>query len=331
MDSAKMTGGSDGAGISDMEVSPAADFPSFQKNLAALSGGTEPLRWTRPVCTGGEWISVGMVPDDPARIGVLVSLDSASGDGAIREIRFVSYDRLYADALQTAALCCRALTGETVTLHTPEAKETTLTLNGATLTAQHLTHEESSLVYDRIRLTPDSVPPKREEIREPGEEEEIYGFDSDITAAVLDERLARMTEAVLPEGYTLTLVHTGVDQGSLTRVYMLSNSSTGVIVYLNGKDEETATVSMIAVMDFTGDAPAVLGATMLMYAIAADQDEFENMAMSYLLIETPMWSELADLWPLLSRDGVCAFLQNMGEDEDDWVPAGFVCAAPGND
>ena len=53
----------------------------------------------------------------------------------------------------------------------------------------------------------------------------------------------------------------------------------------------------------------------------------DNAMTPYLLIESPMWDQLCDLWPLMCKGGVCAHLQE-NEISGKWVPMGFVAGTP---
>ncbi|MBQ6173641.1 MAG: hypothetical protein IJK28_03370 [Clostridia bacterium] len=331
LDSVSLTGDGQGTPASTREaqapaaaVEPAVTLPAFKANLETLNVSGPAIEWTRPTCTDGEWIAVG-VPTEAAIGGVLVYLDCSTEEAAIREIRVVAYDALGTDGLRLAELAAQAYTGEAVTLEAPTADETSLTLGGATLTAQHIDVEGSSLVYDRVRIVPETVLPKLEEIRFP-EDEDIVPLGTGITAAVFDERLARMQQDLFP--YPVDYMATNEDgEGNKVRLYMAGNYSTALMVYLDGPDEETAAIDLVVAMDVAGDAPSTLGITMLAFAVVSDQSDLENLAMSYLLLESPMWDQLCDRWPLLARDGTCAHLDER-EEGDGWMPMGFVAGRP---
>lgn len=304
-------------------VEPAATLPKFKSNLALLIPELD-LAWSTPVYSGEEWVTVGFPVE--AMIGAIrVSLDSSSEDAWIREVRVVAYDGFVGDGLAMAGLCAQALSGEKAAIPQPSDQETVTAAGAIRVAAQHLAPDGSSLVYDRVMLTPETVPPVRESIPFP-EGESILQIEHGPTLAEVDERLTRMKDAFLPADYSL------VDSGNLqlgdepVHLYMIHGTIVAAL-YFDGEGED-ARVSLAVVMGTDGDAPGVLGTTMLFYAAIQDLSDVDIMANSYLLIESPMWDQLADLWPLMARDCVCAFLQEEGVTDEDWMPMGFVGGMP---
>ena len=331
LDSLRLTDPLTAAGAPETEAdaparpvaAPAATLPEFKANLALLSPELD-LAWSTPVCSGEEWVTVGF-PRSAMIGGIRVSLDSSAEEAAIREIRVMAYDGFGADGLHMASLCAQALSGEMAAIAQPTAEETVTAAGTVRIAAQHLAPEGSSLVYDRVILTPQTVPPLRETIPFP-EGESVLELDNGPTLAEVDERLKRMKDAFLPEDYTL--VDSGDVQlaGEPIHLYMI-HGGIGAAVYYDGEGED-ARVSLVVIMAANGDAPGVLSTTLLFNAAVRDLSDVDCMAVSYLLLETPMWDQLADLWPLMAGDGVCAFLQDDGIPDADWVPTGFVGGMP---
>ena len=59
-----------------------------------------------------------------------------------------------------------------------------------------------------------------------------------------------------------------------------------------------------------------------------DMSPEEFVLGAYALLETPMWDELCELWPLLCRGSVCAHLQEDSLDGESIMPMGFVAGRP---
>ena len=96
---------------------------------------------------------------------------------------------------------------------------------------------------------------------------------------------------------------------------------------MTGEDAD-ADIGMVIAMGLTEDSPPyVLHATMMAFAAMSGMTAEENVSAGYLLIESPMWDQLRDLWPLLCKGGVCAHLQD-NEISGNWVPMGFVAGTP---
>ncbi|MBR6955111.1 MAG: hypothetical protein IKH77_08780 [Clostridia bacterium] len=331
LDSLRLTASGTEAGVTVTEETapgeptPAATLPEFKANLARLCPELD-LAWSIPVCTGEEWVMVGF-PLTAMIGGIRVTLDSSSEEAAIREVRVLAYDGFGGDGLYMASLCAQALGGEAAAIPQPTEEETVAAAGTVRIVAQHLAPEGSALVYDRVILTPETVPPIREPIPVPEEEESVAELERGPTLAELSGRLTRLKDAFLPEDYTLT------DAGDFqlgdepVRLYMV-HGGIGAALYLDGEVED-ARVSLVVIMGVDGDAPGVLSTTLLFWAAIQDLSDVDAMAISYLLIESPVWDQLADLWPLMARDGVCAFLQNGGITEEDWIPMGFVGGMPG--
>ena len=74
-------------------------------------------------------------------------------------------------------------------------------------------------------------------------------------------------------------------------------------------------------------APYVLYGTMTAFAAMTGMTQEEFASVSYVLMESPMWGQLADLWPLLCRGSICAHLQENGH-ENTYTPMGFVSGRP---
>ncbi len=304
-------------------VEPAATLPELKANLAILAPDLN-LAWCTPTCSGGEWVTVGF-PVDALIGGVRVSLASSSEEAAIREVRVVAYDGLDAEGLRLASLCALAMSGEPVSVAKPTAEEVVTEAGTLRIAAQHLSPEGSALVYDRVVLTPETVPPLLEEITFP-EGESLYEMKNGPTMAEIDVRLARLREAFLPDDYTLMDIGSYTASDDPRHAYVIHDAIL-VMLYLDGEGED-ARVNLIAVMALDGDAPGVLATTMLFYAAVCDLSDLDCMARSYLLIETPFWDQLADLWPLMAQGDACAFLMEDGESEEDWMPMGFVGGTP---
>ena len=303
------------------ETRPAKTFPEFRDNLGALLPEGA-LVWADAICSDGEWVRAGVSLTADLG-GVLVYADSSAEDAAVREVRILQMDGMNADTLALAELCVAALGGGAVTLEAPAPEEAVQTAGGVQVSVQHLDPEDSELVYDRVRLVPEEVPEKREEIPWPGEVD-VREFENGPTAAEFDERLARIRPLLLPDSIPVEFVMAGGEPDAPFRAYRFGNSA--ILLYLDGTEED-ARINLAVITDFAQNPPEVLGATMLTFAVLADADEADCRAVSYILLETPMWDQLADRWPLLCRGGLCASLQEGGTG-DDWQPMGFVAGTP---
>ena len=69
--------------------------------------------------------------------------------------------------------------------------------------------------------------------------------------------------------------------------------------------------------------PSVVYGTMTAFAAMTDMTPGEQVALSYILLETPLWNQLSDLWPLLVRGDILASLQGQEALAGD-IPLGFV-------
>ena len=303
------------------ETQAAKTFPEFRDNLdALLPEGT--LVWADPICSDGEWVRAGVSLTADLG-GVLVYTDSSAEDAAIREIRILQMDGMSAETLALSEKCVTALSGESVTLEAPASEEAVQTAGGVQVGVQHFDPEDSTLVYDRVHLVPEEVPEKREEIPWPGDVE-VKHFEHGPTAAEFDERLARIRPLLLPDSIMVEFVMADDTPNGPVRVYRFGNEA--IMLYLDGTEED-ARISLAVIMSFDQNPPQVVGATMLTFAVLADADEADCRAISYILLETPMWDQLADRWPLLCRGGLCASLQQDGAG-DDWQPMGFIAGTP---
>lgn len=304
-------------------VEPAVTLPEFKANLALLSPELN-LTWSTPVYTGEEWITVGLHTEEMIG-GIRVSLSSSSEEAAIREVRVMAYDGLGEDGLQMAGLCAQALSGEPAVIPQPIERENAAEAGTVRIAAQHLAPQGSDLVYDRVILTPETVPPIQETIPFP-EGESVLRIEHGPTLAEMNERLMRIKDTFLPTDYEL------VDSGNFqpgdtpVHLYMIHDQIIAALYY--DGEGENARVNLIVIMGIDGDAPGVLSTTLLFYAAVQDLNDVDSTAVSYLLIETPMWDQLTDLWPLMARDGVCAFLQNDGDKDENWMPMGFIGGMP---
>ena len=99
------------------------------------------------------------------------------------------------------------------------------------------------------------------------------------------------------------------------------------MVYTDG-DGENAEITMIIVYgQEPAAAPYVMYGTMTAFGAMTGMSPEEFVTTSYVLMESPMWNQLADLWPLLCSGDVCAHLQET-DTEDSWSPMGFVSGRP---
>ena len=305
---------------------PAGDvstLPAFRQALEALLNRDNPdfvwkpgnFHWSEAVCSGGEWLRAVYLKD--MDIGAaLIKLDSSAPDAAIREIDMLHYAAVDGDepeAAETLAdwracskLCCLALRGD-------EALE-----------EEQVEHPASTLRYDRARLLPrGAVPPVREEIPYPAESGIAVIPDSGVSFDAFMQRFNSLTGSGGPAFATLSYFTT--QNG--TRVCMYGEE-VGVMVYTDGEADD-ASVDMIVLMATEPElAPKVLEATLLSFAAMTDMSPEEFVLGAYALLETPMWDELCELWPLLCRGNVCAHLQEDSLDGESIMPMGFVAGRP---
>ena len=303
-------------------IQPAKTFPQFRANLEKLLPEGS-LVWADAICSDGEWVRVGINPETDLG-GILAYVDSSAEDAAVREVRVLQMDGMSGETLLVAGKCARALSGEAVTLAAPTPEEAVQTAGGVQVSVQHFDPADSTLVYDRVRLVPAEVPEKREEIRYP-EDENVAPFENGPTAAEFEARLARLKPRVLPDEIPVQFVTESSSANGPARGYLVGNS-TMLLLYLDGEGED-ARINLAVIVDLGENAPQVVGTTLLTFAILTDASDEDCAAMSYILLETPMWDQLADRWPYLCRGNLCAHLQE-GGDEENWQPMGFIAGRP---
>ena len=284
-------------------------LPVFRDRLEKLMNNDIPgfqwkpgnLYWSDAVFCGGEWVR-GMY-NTSADIGAaLIHLDSSRDDAAVREIimlRYADTEDGKDDWRRLSELCALALRGD---------KE---------LTEEHLEPEESALVYDRVRLQPiGTIPQIAEDIPYP-EGQSIEPIpDSGVTVKTFEERLR-------------SLLYMDVQfymQQENMYIYVVEDQAL-IQVVTDGKDDD-APISMVIIMGMAEEAaPAVVSCTSMAFGAMTGMTQAESLVTVYALMETPMWYELADLWPLLSRGNIAAHLQDTMID-NEWIPMGFVAARP---
>ena len=108
-------------------------------------------------------------------------------------------------------------------------------------------------------------------------------------------------------------------------IYTVGNAM--LAAYLDGKGNE-APVELAVTMAPMESCPEALGTAMLAFAAIAGMEEEDVAALSWILLESPMWSDLCDLWPLLSDGKVCTHLQ---EADGGNYAMGFVTGMPGEE
>ena len=301
----------------------AATLPAFRQALEALLNRDNPgfvwksgnFYWSEPVCSAGEWLRAVYLPED---IGAaLIKLDSSAPDAAIREIVMLRYavaeggneaeDAANLAGWRTfARLCCLALRGD-------EACE-----------EERVAHAESALQYDRVRLLPrGEIPPVREEIPYPDGSSIERIPDSGITYAEFERRFNALTDTGFsPSRLTYCLTQNGA------RVYMYGEDAV-VMVYTDGESDDAAVDLIVLMASELELAPKALEATLLSFAAMTDMSQEEFVMCAYALMETPMWDELCERWPLLCRGSVAAHLQEDSVDGETVMPMGFVGGRPG--
>lgn len=296
---------------SEASFSPASTLKEFRAileglmNDSALGFRWKPgnLRWCDAVFSGGEWMRAVFSPDAEGLGAALIRLDSSDEDAKIRGItmlRYADYEEWKDDWLLFAGVCALALRGDPA------------------VTEEHLDPEESVLVYDRVQILPlGDVPPVAEDIPYP-EQDDIDGIpDSGVTVAMFEERFRQLTD------YPLSLYS---DDGD-SKTYLLG-SEAGVMVYTDGEGDD-AQVDMVVVMGLSEEAaPVVVHGTVVSFGALAGMSSEEAVLSSYVLMETPLWNQLCDLWPLMCRGSVCAHLQESGEIRGMLLPMGFVSGRP---
>ncbi len=292
------------------EQDGAADLPGFRSALeklmtdSALGFSYKPgnFFWSQAVFSGGKWLRAVFSPDASAPGAALISLDSSAPDAAIREVRMLRYD--WEDDkdswLTFSRLCSLALTGKDE------------------VEPEHLAPEGSDLVYDRIILTPSGeIPPLREDIPFPDGQDIAELTDSGVTLAMLETRMNELAEET-------PLSSIGTYNG--VRLYTFGDQA-GLMVYTDGDDENAEITMIIVYGQEPAAAPYVMYGTMTAFGAMTGMSPEEFVTTSYVLMESPMWNQLADLWPLLCSGDVCAHLQET-DTEDSWSPMGFVNGRP---
>ena len=288
----------------------ASTLPAFRTalenlmNQSALGFSYKPgnFYWSDAVFSGGDWMRAVFSRDSQSLGAALIRLDSSASDAAIREIRMLlrsGEETDKEDWLAFSRLCSLALRGD------DEIRD------------EHLDPEDSSLVYERIILKPlGEIPTVREDVPFPEGQPLMEIRDSGVTAALLEKRIAALTD--------MPLKYHSTQNG--TRIYIFGNAA-GMMVYTADETEDAPVTMIILVGDQPESAPLVLHGTMMAFAAMTDMSSAETAMTSYALLETPMWDELADLWPLLCRGNIEAHLLGEG-DSEDWTPFGFICARP---
>ncbi len=294
----------------DPALSPAAGLQEFRPALETLMSDSaldykwKPgnFRWCDAVFSGGEWMRVVFSPDARGIGAALIRLDSSAEDAKIRGITMLRYDddgEWKEDWLLFARLCALALRGDDA------------------VTAEHLDPEDSTLVYDRVQIAPlGDVPPVAEDIPYPenADIEEIP--DSGVTVSAFEDRMSRLTS------FPLDLYSSDANG----RIYTFGEEA-GLLVFTDGAEND-AQVTMVVVMGFYEEAaPVVMHATLVAFSAMTGMSAEEAVLSSYVLMETPMWDQLCDLWPLICKGAVCAHLQ-VDEEDGMWIPMGFVAARP---
>ena len=294
---------------------PAAEtaYPAFRQALYGLmdrsalgfrlkSGNFE---WSEALCSGGRWMRGLFSPD--LEVLVQLILTAPEEDADIREIRVLRLDDSTApeeDFLLLARLCALALTGE-----------------DAGVAPEHVDVEGSGLVYDRVILSPAEPAAPAAALPEPeGNIPDITGVA--VPASAFESRCAELAARLTDAAFSCEIREKSAAE---TEVRVYRAGDVGMLIYLDGIGDD-APVSMVIVMGAEArDCPSVLLATVIAYAAVTDYRGPMDLP-SWALIETPLWGDLADLWPLLSDGRVCAHLQ----EDDDGAPMGFVAGLPGN-
>lgn len=288
----------------------ASTLPAFRDALETLMAESTlgfPYKpgnfyWSEPVFSGGKWLRTVFSVTDSDPGAALISLDSSADDAAIREVRMLRYDweENKDDWMVFGRLCSLALTGRDE------------------IQPEHLASEGSDLVYDRIILTPaGSIPTLLEDIAFPEGQDIADITDNGVTTAILETRMNELADEI-PFSYSGT--YNGV------RIYTFGDQ-TGIMVYTDEEKENAAITMIIVLGQDPASSPYVLYGTMTAYAAMTGMTQEEFASVSYVLMESPMWGQLADLWPLLCRGNICAHLQENG-DENTYIPMGFISGRP---
>ncbi len=299
-------------GSGDPDDQEAVLLPVFRERLEKLINEGIPdfqrkpdsLHWSEAVFTGGEWIRAvyGLEENFGA---ALIHLDSSREDAAVREIVMLCYsgfdgiESLTDDWRAFSGLCAAALCGD------PE------------ISVEHLDPEDSALSYDRVRLLPPgAVPPLAEDIPFPDGAQIEPIPDSGMTAKEFEERVRSLMAAdmvsLMPEENAL--------------VYMLDGEAF-MVVHLSGEGDDASVVMVMIMGTDEAAASTVVHGTVCAFGALAGNTPEENMMTSYALMETPMWDQPEELWPLLCRGNLLATLQGTTMD-GKWLPMGFVAARP---
>lgn len=300
--------GSGGDGGAELpEINGAVTLPLFRERLERLmirkdSGFVwKPgnFRWSGPVFSGGKWLRAVYSADEDFG-AALISL-SGSGDDAsvleVRMLRFAYTDEGKEDWQAFCRLCALALRGDA------EWRE------------ERLDPEHSQLKYDRAVLLPrGEIPLLTEDVPYP-EDENVKDFpDENVTVGQFAERMRNLSDR--------ELTRYSYQNGAWL---FLLGEETGMVVYADSEAEDAA-VKRIIVMGVGFDedaAPLVVYGTYTAFAAMTDMAPEEFAALGFMLMETPMWDQLCDLWPLLCRGDVIASLQN-GEQQGQEFPLGIV-------
>lgn len=255
--------------------------------------------WSSPVFSGGKWLRTVFCKEESFGVA-LISLDSSAEDASIREVRMLRYadsEEGKADWQAFSRLCSLALMGET------DWQE------------EHLEPEDTQMVYDRAVLVPKGeIPPLLEDVPYPENEslKDIPGAGT--TIKQFEARVRDLTDWELK----------CYNHSEAARIYLFGGK-TGMIVYTDADNEDAAVKSVVVMgMGFEEDAaPSVVYGTMTVYAALADMTPEDYAVVSYILMETPMWDQLCDLWPLLCGEMIRASLMT-DERDGGLIPVGFV-------